>query len=299
MCSKRVLLINNPVSGKGARDSLPIERELQLAGYEVTVYETTPGWEKNQEVFLDAFNYDTVVCSGGDGTINAVVNGLLWQSCKVPVLCIPSGTTNDLAKSLCLPGEISKSVKSLDDNACRKIDAGLFNQKNYFTYIASMGAFTDISYTTPQELKNRWGHVAYIFRGIANLAKELRPTSAVIQSDNAVYEGEFLFCSISNSTSIGGILSLQSENVSFDDGFFEVLLVRKPKNPLEIFNLIGAFISKSYLKGDVPGIEFFHTKHLHVDTEEKVPWTLDGEYGGSHESIAIDVIPSKIQLVSA
>lgn len=297
---KRILLICNPVSGKGARGAKPdIAQELRLAGFDVDEYKTALSPADDEFIYCTAHMYDTVVCCGGDGTLNAVVNGLQNNHCTTPVLYLPTGTTNDLAKSLCLPNTVAESITPLEDNVSRPIDIGLFNGQHYFTYIASMGAFTDVSYTTPQEMKNWLGHTAYVWQGLTNLPKEMQPIQAKIYTEQAVYEDEFLFCSISNSTSIGGMLSLQSDEVQFDDGLFEVMLIGKPKNAQELWTIVRALKNRSYLSGKVPGIRFFHTSQLHVETTNHTPWTLDGEFGGLHKAIDVEVLANRVHLVGA
>lgn len=300
MNKKRALLISNPVSGKGSRASQEdIGMELRLAGYEVSECQTTINQEENQDIYSAAYDYEAVVCNGGDGTLNAVVNGLLKNNCSTPILYIPTGTTNDLAKSLQLPGTISESIKSLKNNVIRPLDIGLFNGQHYFTYIASIGAFTDISYSTPQRMKNLFGHTAYVLKGIASLPKEMKPIKATIRAESGVYEDDFLFCSISNSTSIGGALSLQSEAVQFDDGLFEVILIHKPRSAQELWNIARALVNQTYLTNKTPGIDFFRTTQLYVETENPTAWTLDGEYGGLHKSVSVEALTDGIQLISA
>lgn len=300
MNAKQILLISNPVSGRGPRAvRTDVGSELQLAGHRVFAYETTADPAHNQNVYATAHRYDAVVCCGGDGTLNAVVNGLRESGCSTPVLYIPTGTTNDLAKSLRLPHTVTESLAPLEDSVSRPIDIGLFNGRRYFTYIASMGAFTDVSYTTPQELKNWLGHTAYVWQGLTNLPRELRSIRAKVTTGRDVIEDEFLFCSISNSTSIGGVLTLNSDDVAFDDGLFEVMLIHRPKNVQQLWNMVRALQSKSYLAGEASGIDFFHTSQVHIETEDEAAWTLDGERGGRHKNVRVDVMRGGMNLLIA
>lgn len=298
MDHKRILFIANPVSGKGTADiQTRLLRELQLAGHTVAHHLTSADRASDQGIYQAAAGYDVVLCCGGDGTLNAVINGLLSAGHSTPILYVPSGTTNDLARSLHLPSAVPDILELLHSESAGSIDVGLLNDQQYFTYVASMGAFTDVSYTTPQKTKNKLGHNAYILQAITNLPQEMRPVQAKISLEDEEYVDEFLFCSISNSTSIGGLLSLDDGDVRFDDGLFEAVLIHKPQNPGDLPRLARAMKRGEYLESHVPGITYRKTARIDIETADEAAWTLDGEYGGAHRAVRIDVLRNRVNLL--
>ncbi|MBQ5841409.1 MAG: YegS/Rv2252/BmrU family lipid kinase, partial [Clostridia bacterium] len=236
--SKRLLLIMNPYAGKrmGRRYLADILEKFCRGGYIPTVFMTT---EQGQGRLLAAQygrEADVVVCVGGDGTFNEVVSGLLENGLDVPIGYIPCGSTNDFAGSIGLPRDLLKAADVMLEGAPRTYDVGQFGNR-YFTYIASFGAFTRASYATPQNTKNVLGHLAYVLEGLKDLPS-LRPWHLRFETEDAIFEGDYIFGAVSNSTSVGGILTLDPTRVDMNDGLLELLLVRMPANAAELNDCI-------------------------------------------------------------
>ncbi|MCI9314759.1 MAG: YegS/Rv2252/BmrU family lipid kinase [Lachnospiraceae bacterium] len=282
---RRMLFIYNPRAGKAQIRSnlLDIIDIFVKAGYEVTAYPTQARGDAVKAVKERSAGYDIVVCSGGDGTLDEVVSGMMKCEEKLPIGYVPAGSTNDFANSLKIPKSMIKAadiVVSGEDFAC---DIGTFNNDN-FIYVAAFGIFTDVSYQTKQDAKNVLGHAAYLVEGVKRLPA-VRAYPLKISYSDQVIEGEFLYGMVTNSYSVGGFRGITGQNILLDDGLFEVTLIRKPSNPLDLNSIILALVDKR-VKSE--HIYTFKTSKLVVESEDPVSWTLDGEFGGDHCKAVIE-----------
>ncbi len=293
---RKIYFIYNPHSGKeqiGAKLN-EIIRTLAENDNELTVVPTIGYLDAMERIKNLPDGYDLVVCSGGDGTLDEVVTGMMKRQPerRVPIGYIPAGTTNDFARSL----EIPRNMRSAAENAMMgkpfACDIGSFNE-NSFVYIASFGIFTEVSYSTKQEIKNVLGHMAYILEGMKSLYN-IKSYKMRVSSDEMEFEGDFLFGMITNSKSVAGFKGLVKGDVQFDDGVYEVTFIKRPKNPLEIQEILGALlleeINSNYMYS-------FRTKKLVIESEEMVPWTLDGEFGGEHKSVVIENNHKAVEII--
>ena len=227
--------------------------------------------------------YDLVVAVGGDGTLNEVVSGLV-QLRRPPLLgYLPQGSTNDFASSLHISPDPAEAAAAIARNVPRLLDVGFWNGRS-FLYVASFGAFTRTSYAAPQNAKNALGHFAYILEGMKDLST-LRPYHVRLTAGGEVLDGEYLFGAVCNSTSIGGLMQLNPERVVLDDGLFEMLLIPSPKTAADLQSLVHALLNQQY---DSQGLVFRHVSSIHFETEEELPWSLDGEYAPSAPAVDIE-----------
>ena len=281
---KKLLFLVNPKAGR-SKSRGPLFDAVSVfgqAGYLVRVHETTAAGDAARTAAAQGAAYDLVVAAGGDGTLNETVSGLM-QLEQPPLLgYLPQGSTNDFAASLHIPGDPAEAARAIVRHQVRTLDIGQWNQRN-FVYVASFGAFTRSSYAAPQAAKNALGHFAYILEGMKDLST-LRPYSLRIEADGETLDGDYLFGAVSNSTSIGGLMKLDPARVVLDDGRFELLLIPNPKTPAGLQNLIFALLNQDYTSG---GVVFRHVSHLHLETQEDLPWSLDGEYAPSVPSVDI------------
>lgn len=290
----QLMLIINPTAGKNqARErAFAFINYFFQNGYHVTVFPTQEKGDGTRFVAEYAVEYQHVVCVGGDGTLNEVVSGLMQIPPETrPMLgYIPAGTTNDFASTLGIPSKMTDAMKQIVEGVPFPCDIGCFNGR-YFTYVAAFGLFTEVSYETPQMLKNTLGHFAYILEGVKSLAT-VRSYHLKIEADGEIIEDDFIYGQFSNSTSIGGMLSIEKAGVSLNDGLFEVLLIKMPTNPLELNEIIAALLQQKVK--DCPFIYFRQAAHVRVHTEEPVAWTLDGEAGGTATEVRADIIPQAL-----
>ena len=286
MKRKRLLFVLNPQAGKGEirPKLLPVIERFTAAGYDTTVVPTKQAGELPDTVERLGAAADLVVCCGGDGTLNETVTGLMRLEQPPPLGYLPTGTSNDFAAGLGIPHDLEAAAEKVVRGTPFDCDVGLFCHR-YFTYIAAFGAFTDVSYQTPQQTKHWLGHTAYILEGIKRLPG-LKSYHVSIQYDGGQCEGDYLFGMISNATSIGGMKLLpETAHVAMNDGEFEVVLIHNPHSLPEAQRVINAVLMHDLSS---PLITAFHTAHITLRcTDAEMPWTLDGEYGGAPELVEI------------
>jgi len=284
----------NPYAGtrQGVRYLSDVIAIFNRADYEVLAYMTSGQGDAQRYVEAKAGEVDLVVCAGGDGTFNEAVSGILTSKTDVPLGYIPCGSTNDFATSLGLSTNILKAAQEIVEGTPVRYDMGLFGSR-HFSYVASFGAFTRASYATPQNVKNALGHMAYILGGISELS-QIRKEKIRIELEDRIIEDEFLFGAVSNSTSMGGILTLDPKQVDMRDGKFELLLVRAPKNLTEIGECLQALQTQKY---NCAMITFLSTDILTVNANPDMPWTLDGEREDGHARVEIRNLHHAVQLV--
>ena len=290
---KTLLFIYNPLAGKGKiRAKLSTILELyKFQGYIATVYPTSANGDGYSFVKGLTTNYDLIVCSGGDGTLNEVVSGLLDSSRNIMLGYIPSGSTNDFAKSVGIPVEICRAMKVSCSGRPYELDVGCLN-KRHFVYVAGFGAFTKVSYITPQKMKNILGYLAYLLQGIKELS-ELREYEAKIRYEKGIITGKYIVGLIMNSFSIGGFRSPISSVTELNDGIFEVLLIRMPQNLLELQGIIAALLGNPM---DSEYVDYFQTSYVEIESEE-MEWTVDGEYGGKYKKVGIKNLNRAIRIL--
>ena len=296
---KKLLFVYNPRAGKEMlkprlSDVLDI---FVKAGYEVTVHPTQAYRDAYYQIKeYEVGKYDLIACSGGDGTIDEVATGMMKRremgKDVVPVGYIPAGTTNDFAKSLHIP----RKPLAAADNAVKGVpfpcDIGKFND-SVFVYIAAFGIFTDVSYETDQAVKNVLGHMAYILEGAKRIFN-IPSYKIKVEHDGEVSEDEFIFGMVTNSRSVGGFSNMVGKNIVFDDGLFEVTLIKTPKNPIALQEIIAALLIEQV---DTKHMYTFKTKKITFDSVEEIPWTLDGEFGGEQDYVEIENVQKAMEIM--
>ena len=291
---RKLLLLVNPNAGQRRVNKLLTEviGVFNEGGYEVTVFLTTGPGSGIRIVEDRAGAYDLVVCAGGDGTLNETITGILRSGADCPIGYIPCGSTNDFAATLKLSTDIVQAARDIMLGKPEEHDLGRWGER-YFTYIASFGAFTRVSYSTPQNLKNALGHLAYVLSGITELP-QIRSIPMRLEMDGEIVEGKYLFGAVSNSTSVGGVITLDPHLVDLRDGKFEVILVRLPRDPAELAQCITALQNHTY---DSAAITFRSVSSLTVHQDPSLVWTLDGERAEGAEEIHIENLHRAIRLV--
>lgn len=290
---KKLYFIYNPLAGKGnVRGKLyEIIQALASAEYEVTVYPTREPKDATERVENLPEDYDLVVCCGGDGTLDEVVTGMMHREHKIPVGYIPAGSCNDFARSLQIPGNMQQAAEIAVQGENFAVDVGSLNERN-FIYVAAFGIFTDVSYTTKQGMKNVLGHMAYILEGMKRLTS-VKSYYLKVTSEEMCFEGDFLFGMVTNSRSVGGFKSIVGKNVVFDDGIYEVTFIQRPRNAIELQEILAALAISQI---DTKYMYSFRSSRIVVESEEPVPWALDGEYGGEYERAVISNNPRAVEI---
>ena len=292
---KRLLFIINPCSGKGRirNKLLSVLDIFAKRGYRVETYVTQEALDARRKAVTRGRSADLIVCSGGDGTLNEVVSGMMELK-RLPVLgYIPAGSTNDYAASLGLPRRIENAARLAAEGKASPVDVGKFGDDRYFVYIAAFGAFTEVSYLTPQDKKNLLGHQAYMLEAVKSLM-DIRGRQMKITWEEGELEGEFLFGMVTNTTSVGGFKGLVSRDVALDDGWFEALFIRMPKNPLDLSGIVSYLFLK---EEDNAFVYRFKTRKLKIAAAEDVDWVLDGEFGGKKREVEIENLEKRLDIV--
>lgn len=293
---KKIYFIYNPHSGKEQIGSKlnEIIRILADRDNALTVVPTTGYLDAMERIANLQEHYDLVVCSGGDGTLDEVVTGMMKRppEKRFPIGYIPAGTTNDFARSLGIPRNMPEAARHAMTGRPFACDIGSFNEDS-FVYIASFGIFTEVSYSTRQEMKNVLGHMAYILEGMRSLYN-VKSYQMRVTSEEMEFEGDFLFGMVTNSKSVAGFKGLVRGDVQFDDGVYEVTFIKRPKNPLELQEILAALL-KEEIHTDY--MYSFRTKKLTIESEEMVPWTLDGEFGGEHRFVTVENNQKAVEII--
>lgn len=294
MGKKSLLFVYNAHSGKGLirEHLLDIVDTMTKAGYDVTIYPTQTRGDATRQVVERGSAYDLFVCSGGDGTLDEVVKGMIMSDCHTPIGYIPAGSTNDFAISLNISKDMTQAAADAVSGIPFLCDVGFLNGTN-FIYVAAFGAFTEVSYETPQELKNMLGHVAYILEGAKHLL-DIPSYKMKIHYDGVEIEDTFIYGMVTNSISVGGFKGVTGQNVLLDDGLFEVTLIKTPTNPIELNEII-LYLADPHYKSHM--VYSFKTSHMEVESETPVAWTVDGEYGGTHNVCVIDNQKQRIPII--
>ncbi len=292
---KKLLFVMNPYAGqkKANRQLAEIIEIFNRADYEVLTFMTAGQGDAENIVLRHMDEVDLVVCCGGDGTFNETASAVLKSGRDIPVGYIPAGSTNDFAASLKLPTDILEAARTVVEGKPIRVDAGSFGGR-FFSYVASFGAFTRASYATPQNVKNALGHVAYVLSGIQELSQIKARRLRFTLPDGTVIEDDFIFGAISNSTSVGGILTLSADRVDMTDGKLELLLVRSPKDAKELADCLVALQQKTY---NCAMMTFLSTESVHITAPADMDWTLDGEREPGREEISVECCHRSLQII--
>ena len=291
--SKAALLIYNPRAGTGqvAQKLNDIVCALTKEGMRLEVFPTNGSGSAHEKIMSLDSDYEAIIASGGDGTMNEVVAGVVERGLDVAVGYIPAGSTNDFAASLDLPSNMLSSAQLILNKNERRIDVGLMNDRP-FIYVAAFGAFTKVAYATDQTLKNIFGHAAYILSGIGSIA-EIRPYHLELEIDGKGVGGNYILGMITNSVSVGGIKNITGKHVALEDGLFEVTLVREPKGIVEVQEIVAALLTG---REDSYMLDIFKASDIKIKCEEEVPWTLDGEFGGNTGDVHIKILNKALRI---
>ncbi|MCQ2471025.1 MAG: diacylglycerol kinase family lipid kinase [Clostridia bacterium] len=297
---KKVLIIFNPRAGKNSsrKTQDDIIRTFKDYGFFVTEKVTTCVGDATEIVKHNVDSHDLVVCCGGDGTFNEAVNGMVSAETTVPLMYLPMGTTNDLANTIGVTKDLKSQIELYLKGSIHSYDIGKFNDR-HFTYVASFGVGADASYNTSQKWKNRLGYLAYLLNGfvfgLPHQIKNLKPHHMIVETDEGIIDDNFYFGAVSNSNEVGGIFKFNKKEIKLNDGVFEVIFVKKVRGVLDAFRLLKKIKDENY---DGSQIINFKTTWAKITSDEELPWTLDGEFGGAHNNVEIGLLHDRVNLVS-
>ena len=283
---KRLLFIYNPRSGRGLFQQHlgEIIEQFTEGGYLVMSYPTRSGYD-----FLPLLpmygSVDAVCYAGGDGIMNAALNFHVKHEISLPITYMPAGTTNDFAHSVGIGTNIQESVRSVLSGGIHELDYGVLNGQA-FTYVAAFGSLAEISYTTPQDVKNTLGYAAYLIEGMKRFP-ELKARHLKVTHDGGNFEGDFILGLVTNSNTVGGFRPMVLGDVSLTDGLLEVTLVRMPKNVTDMGAIMNALVTG---ETDEQNVISLKTGKLQILSDVELSWTIDGEFGGKYEDTEISCV---------
>ena len=298
MSQKKLIFIVNPKAGKNTLKNKIVEvvDEFSRGGYEVEVYTTKSAEDAENHIAEMGERYDRIVISGGDGSMDNAVSGIMrlkQRTDKVPPLgYIPCGSTNDYARSLCISLDPQIAARQIVKGIPCPVDIGRLGDR-HFIYVAAFGIFTEVSYATPRKMKEALGHAAYVIEGIKSL-KSIQTYRVKASFDGRTIEGEFLYGQVTNSRSVGGFRAVGLRDMSFHDGEFECVFIRKPRNPIEVARLLQT-VAFNDMKDEF--IIYERAKEVIVEGEEIIPWTVDGEYAGDYQTARVENLHSAVELI--
>lgn len=293
---KKLMLIVNPSAGRGGYRYYFGEAMKTLAdgGFRTELFFTGGPEDATEFARAYAAEFDAVACVGGDGTLSEVIGGLMQIPNPPPIGYIPMGTTNDVASTIGLPkNDTIGAARRIVEGTPHPFDVGGFGKDRYFAYIAAFGAFTEVSYATPQDQKRALGHLAYVLQGAQQLGK-IEKLPVRVEYDNGVFEGELVYGSMSNSTSVAGIVHLRDEMVSLGDGMSELVLVQDPGTIDAYGEMITAVLTRSF---DSRYLKVIQTRHARFIFDRPVAWTRDGEDGGKHRELELCNYHAPVRLI--
>ena len=293
---KKLLLIINEKAGTGhnGNSAFRLVKHFSSNGYAVTVFPIAEGIHAELKDVLTDTAYDSVVCIGGDGTLNHTVNELIRKDMHPVIGYIPAGTTNDFSQNLKLPRDTGKASEIITGGTALLYDVGKFNER-FFLYVASFGAFSAVAYTTDQTFKNIFGYTAYVLTAIGSIPEQLSKKCHLrVELEDETLEGDYLFGAIANSLSVAGMKFAGMTSNELHDGKFELLLIKCPENLQELTETASALLRGDY---NNPHIVLRRISSARIQADEKTEWTLDGEYGGKPGEIEFNIYPGGISIM--
>ena len=281
---KNILIIVNPNAGKGKvqKKIHKIAHNFSKQGYLVDIIYTRIDYFASSIIRDYKGNLDLVICCGGDGTLNDLINAVMKLDKKPQISFIPLGTMNDYANTIGLFRFKFWMPNNMKNAEQVKVDIGKFNEK-YFNYVVAFGAFTMVPYVTRQSLKKVFGKIAYFIVAIRYL-KKIKSYDLEVNVDGKIIKGKFIYGSISNSKSIGGFGWFRKRQIDLSDGKYEVVLVKKPKKKTGIIGIAINILLKKY---NSKKFIYLQGSNIKITSKKHLNWTLDGEYGGRKKDIQI------------
>ena len=290
-----VMMIINPAAGRGGyKQNLPEAlKMLSDAGCAVSVFFTERRGHATELAAEYGAGFEKLLVLGGDGTLAEAIAGLMSMEIRPQVGYIPIGTANDIARTVGLTkNDILEGVRRFLKGEPRAFDTGR-RDGGYFNYVAAFGAFTEVSYGTPQEFKKQLGEAAYLIGAAKSLSK-LKSRHVRVEYDGGELEGEFLYGGVSNAYSVGGVVDLPRDEIDLGDGLHELILVKKLPSAAALASLAAKVLSHDFSS---EYIVILHTKRARFIFDEPETWSFDGEDGGAHSDISFENCPRAIQMI--
>jgi len=301
---KRALFVYNPNAGKGKilGQLDKVIETLEEGGFMAAVYRTKAPLDGKKVVMENVDFFDRVICSGGDGTLSETVSAMmeLPEEKRIPIGFIPTGSTNDTGRSFGIPLEILEAAKIASFGKPVYTDVGKMND-SYFAYVASFGKLSAVSCFTPQEAKKAFGYGAYLGEGIKAFldmeSYKLRVEYVDGNDELHQEEGTYYLGMVTNTLSVGGFVGITGGDIDLNDGLFEVVLLKKPENIIDLTMQIDNMLFDPDKDYSTDEVSKFKAKKVTFISDDDVQWVIDGENGGLHKKVEIENYHSAVQIM--
>jgi diacylglycerol kinase (ATP) len=295
MQKSKARVICNPTSGGGAYDPHEIRDELE--GLNLDWIETR-GPEDAIQAAQD-WREGLLIVSGGDGTVNDVVNGLGRAGFPdgVTLGILPAGTGNDLAATLCIPEDPELAEDIIRQNRIRTLDVARVRSEGvgerFFINVATGGLGAEISSVNDEELKKRWGKLSYL-RASLEVARNFDMRELSLYLDGEERRVKAVNVAVGNCRYTGGGWPA-TPKANPEDGLLDVVVIETLVAG-ELFDLAPAILEESsYL--DKEGVLFVRAKEIRVETQPPgLEFTVDGEVIGN-EPAQFSVLPQTLKVI--
>ncbi len=276
---RKVEFLYNPNAGNlSMRGLLDIViRKFQQAGFRVGIYRSMGKGDMATYIktHITNNNTDLLVVSGGDGSVNEVVNAMMNGQLTIPLGLLPFGTANDFSSLLGMPSDIEDACDAILKMKVKPVDVGLVNGY-YFINVCSAGLFTSVSHTVDINLKNRFGKLAYYVKGLEQL-QSYQPMHLSFETEKGVIEDKVSLFLIFNGQSAGGFDQL-AKYALIDDGLLELVIIKA----VAVHEILPLFIK--VLQGDHledPRVHYLQVPSVSVTSLDgsSIISDVDGEPG--------------------
>lgn len=286
---KKARLIYNPNSGdcsfRYKLDTL-IDK-FERAGYEVTPYRTM-SVDDIYDSMTRAKDYDCIVSSGGDGTLNHVINAMMLNNIEVPLGIIPSGTANDFASHLGIPWRTNEACDIILQGKIEDYDLGIINDR-YFINVAAAGLLTDVSQKIDINLKNTMGKLAYYLKGIEQIPN-FRAIPITIRNGGDVINTSIYLFVILNGSSAGGFKL--APDATARDGALNLIAI-KACSIVDMFNFFIKLLRGEHLESN--SVVYLRGNEFEIECDEPMNADIDGEAGPAFP-LKVSVSDKKIKV---
>lgn len=236
---------------------------------------------------------ELVIAAGGDGTLNAVVNGLALARRPATMAILPVGTGNDFARTLAIPSDPAAALELLHDPCVRNIDllkavdaAG----SRFFVNMANGGNSQNVA--LDDEMKQRWGPFCYV-RGVIEVLTRLERYQATIRFDDGPEETFDVFnIFVGNGQTCGAGLKV-APLADPEDGLMDVMIVLDG-GPVDIATLAARFLVNDFLDSEM--VVHRRARSMWIDSEPKMVFVTDGD-ANTVEPATFTVIPGALPMI--
>ncbi|MEQ9481668.1 lipid kinase [Coleofasciculus sp. F4-SAH-05] len=285
---KTALLLINRKSRHGQENLVETIRQLKELGF-IVLEELTEDPLKLPDIIRHyQHQVDLVIIGGGDGTLNAAIEGLV--DTQLPLGILPLGTANDLARTLKITVDLPQACQVIATGQYQRIDLGLVNEQ-YFFNVASCGLSVEITQRLTKEDKSRWGILAYLSMAL-KMILQARPFRAEIRINGEAIRIKTIQIAIGNGRHYGGGMTV-CYDAKIDDQRLDLYSLEM-RHWWHILLILPALWRGRH--ADLPGVRTLQGTEFEIYTRKPRSINTDGEITTSTPA-TFRVIPQVISVV--